>query len=343
MSVGLYYMGKGHVAVDSVRRPKTRPDEVVVKVAYAGVCGSDLHIYHGLMDYRLKPPRVFGHEGAGTIVEVGEEVESLSIGDRVTVCPIVPCGACPACEEGLPHLCHNFRLLGADLPGCFQEYWTVPAYTAYRLSDGTRLDHGALVEPVAVACHAVDTIAAVRENQRAVVLGGGPIGVLVALVARLRGADVLLSEPDPDRRRFSAELGIRVLDPTATDVVQEVDAWTGSVGADFVFESSASQPAVSIMTKLPKARGTIVVVSMFHYSPSISFLDCFTRETRMLVSRTYEPRDFQEAVRLCGPSGELPLDDFVTEIREIREAPIVFRELDSSKNRLKVVLRVSQG
>ncbi|WP_407675403.1 zinc-dependent alcohol dehydrogenase, partial [Peterkaempfera griseoplana] len=131
------------------------PGQVSVDVAYTGICGTDLHIFHGAMDARVDPPCVIGHEMSGRVAAVAPDVTGWQAGDPVTVMPLVPCGQCPACRSGHGHICHRLVFLGIDATGSLQSRWTVPAETLVRLPDGLRLDHAALTEPTAVAVHDV--------------------------------------------------------------------------------------------------------------------------------------------------------------------------------------------
>src|ERR1700687_6103810 len=172
--------------------------QVQIRVAYCGICGTDLHLFHGAMAHRLTLPHVMGHEMSGVITALGSGVTGGREGDRVTVGPLDPCGHGPACLAGHSHICHNLKFIGIDTPGALQGMWTVPAHTLHRLPDTLDLRKGAMVEPVAVAWHDV-RMSELKEGEFAAVIGGGPIGILVALVARARGARVLMAEVNPFR------------------------------------------------------------------------------------------------------------------------------------------------
>jgi threonine dehydrogenase-like Zn-dependent dehydrogenase len=140
----------------TVERAETAPPpdgHVRIDVAYTGICGADLHVYHGAMDERVNPPGVIGHEMSGRIGQVGAHVTEWQAGDAVTVMPLASCGQCPACRAGHTHICHRLVFLGIDAVGSMQTSWTVPADTLVRLPQSMRLDHATLVEPTAVAVH----------------------------------------------------------------------------------------------------------------------------------------------------------------------------------------------
>src|SRR4051795_312020 len=185
--------------------------EVRLDVAFCGICGTDVHIAHGAMDHRVRIPQVSGHEMSGTVAGLGEGVDGFAVGDAVVVRPLDSRGETPA-DRGFSHISRNLKFLGIDAPGALQSSWTVPAFTLHALPPGVDLRLGALAEPLAVACHDVRR-GQVAPGQTVVVIGGGPIGLLIALVARARGGDVLIVEPNAARRALAEEFSFSVLDP----------------------------------------------------------------------------------------------------------------------------------
>ena len=267
-----------------------------LRLSHCGICGTDLHIYHGAMDARVKMPLVMGHEMSAEVQALGADVDDFAIGDKVVVMPLGPCGDCPACSAGHSHICHNLNFLGIDTPGAFQSYWTVPAYTLHRMPAQLSLMHGALIEPLAVAVHDV-RLADVKDGDQVVVLGGGPIGMLVALVARQAGADVLVSEINPYRVELANSLGLVAINPLETDLIKLVMQRTNGAGADIVFEVSGSQAGAAIMTELLRTRGLAVVVAIFAQKPEIDLFRFFWRELRLQGVRVYESEDFRKGYR----------------------------------------------
>lgn len=233
-----YYSGKRTITIGECV-PQNPKGEVRLKVHYCGICGTDLHIFRGDMDDRVKAPQVIGHECSAEIAEIGDGVEGFSVGDRVVVRPLDPCGECPACKAGHAHICQNLKFIGVDTAGAFQSSWTVPAFTLHKLPQNVSMEYGAMIEPLAVACHDV-RMGDVKSGEHVVVIGGGPIGMLVSLVARSKGADVMISEVNPYRIKLAKELGVEAVNPKETDLVEYVNAKTGGAGADIVFEVSGS-------------------------------------------------------------------------------------------------------
>ena len=195
MLAAQYVAGRG-IEVAEVDAPPPGPGEVQLEVAYVGICGTDLHILVGHMDDRVPDHGVIGHEMSGRVAVVGEGVTGWSEGDPVTVMPLRWCGRCPTCVAGHAHICDRLDFVGIDSTGAMQQLWNVPHELLVPLPPDLPLRAAALVEPVAVAHHDVAR-AGLSAGERVLVVGGGPIGVLIAVVARARGAKALLVEPDP--------------------------------------------------------------------------------------------------------------------------------------------------
>ena len=272
------------------------PGEVRLDVGFCGVCGTDVHIAHGHMDHRVRVPQVIGHEMSGTVAELGAGVDGYAVGENVVVRPLDTRGE-TAADKGVSHICRELKFLGIDTPGAFQSSWTVPAFTLHRLPETVGLRRAALVEPLAVACHDVRR-GEVGAGESVVVIGGGPIGLLVGLVAEERGASVTVSEVSPFRRELAAELGLDVIDPTATDLTAAVLERTGGAGADVVFEVSGSAAGADVMTRLACIQGRIVVVAIYPDPQAVRLFDFFWKELRMAGARVYEPEDYERAIEL---------------------------------------------
>ena len=310
--------------------------QVQIRVSFCGLCGTDLHLFHGAMAHRLTLPHVMGHEMSGTIAKVGSGVEGWSAGDRVTVRPLDPCGHCPACVAGHSHICHNLKFIGIDTPGALQGIWTVPAHTLHRLPDSLALREGAMVEPVAVACHDV-RMSDLKAGEFAAVIGGGPIGILVALVAQARGARVLLAEVNPFRLQLARDLGIDAVNPVETDLPQLVNERTGGAGADVVFEVSGSQAGADTMTKLPRTRGRIVVVAIYAEPPKVDLFRFFWRELKLSGARVYEPEDFELAIELAA-TGRLPLSKLITDVLPLNRLEEAMHRMEGGGNCMKILV-----
>src|ERR1035437_8153934 len=305
-------------------------EQVQIRVAYCGICGTDLHLFHGAMAHRLTLPHVMGHEMSGTIAAGGRA------GDRVTVRPLAPCGHCPACVAGHSHICHNLKFIGIDTPGALQGMWTVPAHTLHRLPDTLALREGAMVEPVAVACHDV-RLSELQEGEFAAVIGGGPIGILVALVAQARGARVVLAEVNAFRLQLARDLGIEAANPLETHLHGLVNERTGGAGADVVFEVSGSQAGADTMTKLPRTRGRIVVVAIFGDAPKVDLFRFFWRELKLTGARVYEAEDFEMAIELAA-AGRLPLARLITDVLPLGRLEEAMHRMEGGGDCMKILV-----
>jgi len=331
------YTGNRHITTMDGEITAPAPNEVVVDVAFCGLCGTDLHIVDGNMDTRVDIPHVPGHEMSGTISEVGAEATGWAVGDRVTVMPLHWDGTCPACLDGNQHICPQLDFLGVDVPGALQQRWRVPAATLVRLPDELDLQTAALIEPTAVAVHDVRR-AELQVGDHVVVQGGGPIGLLIAIVARHAGASVLVAEVDPARRQRIEDLGFAVADPGTSDLASVVDAWTNGVGADVVFEVSGAETAVRQATALAKVRGTIVIVAIHPQAQPVDLQRVFWRELRILGARVYRRSDFERAVTLL-ETGVVKVDSVVTNVLSLdRTGEAV--ELLRSGSAMKVLIDV---
>ena len=311
-------------------------NEVRIEVAYCGVCGTDLHIFLGHMDQRLQMPQVIGHEMSGIIAEVGTAVNNWNPGDHVVVRPLAPCNSCAACQRGHSHICQNLNFLGIDTPGAFQSSWTVPAHTLHRLPPSLSLDLAALIEPLAVACHDV-RLSQLQAGEYAVVIGGGPIGMLNALVARHRGAQVTIVEINPYRVEFARSLGLDAINPQEIDPVTYIEARTEGGGADVVFEVSGSSPGAELMTKLVRTRGRIIVVAIFAQAPKIDLFRFFWRELQLIGVRVYEPEDYDKAITLAA-SNTLPLEQLITGRQSLHALHDVFTQMAAGAETMKILI-----
>lgn len=339
MLKGAYYAGTEQMLVDACRPLEPGPGQVQLEVSHCGICGTDLHVFLGHMNHRVKTPQVIGHEMSGTVRAAGAGVEGFTAGDRVTVMPLDPCGSCPACKAGHGHVCQKLKFIGIDTPGALQALWTVPAHTLHRIPDNLSLEQAALIEPIAVACHDV-RLGDVKAGEYVVVIGGGPIGMLVALVARNRGARVLVTEVNPFRTALGKQIGLDVVDPRAVDVHALVTEQTGDAGADVVFEVSGTEPGAALMTQIARVRGRIVVVAIFAQPTRIDLFRCFWRELQVRGARVYEHEDFDEAIRIAA-AGAIPFDRLITDIYALDQVEQGLRQMQKGGEVMKVLVRCS--
>ncbi|GAB2844875.1 alcohol dehydrogenase catalytic domain-containing protein [Actinoallomurus bryophytorum] len=329
------YLGVRRLALDTAGAAPPPPGHVRVDVAYTGIGDTDLHIFRGDMDDRVEPPQVIGHEMSGRIAQVGDGAGDWRPGDPVTVMPWVPCRDCPACRVGHTHICHRLVFLGVDAPGSLQNTWTVPAATLVRVPHDLRLDHAALAEPTAVAVHDVRR-ARVRPGEKALVVGGGPIGLLVAIVARRFGADVLVAEPDPYRRFVAEGLGLSALDPD-DGIAEAMARWTDGAGAAVAFEVSGAAAGVTTAAGALATRGRMVQGTGHPAPREVSLHDFFWRELTLLGARLYDRGDFETAVGLIAED-EIPAGPLISRIEPLDRSAQAFAALESGAAVMKVLI-----
>lgn len=333
------YRGDKKFSVETKDVLPPKAGEVQIDVSYCGICGTDLHIYLGHMDQRVGFERTIGHEMSGTIAALGDGVMDFSVGQNVVVRPLDHCGDCPACDAGHEHICHNLTFIGIDNEGAFQEKWNVPAHTIHVLPNNLDLSHAALIEPLAVACHDVKR-GNVAPGDDVLVIGGGPIGMLVALVARHAGGNVTISEINENRLAYAQSLGFETMNPKSDDVAALVHVRTGGKGADVVFEVSGTQPGVDLMTEAAATRGRIVMVAIHATKPQIDLFKFFWRELDMLGARVYHKQDFDTAMELLD-QGVVDCDSFITDIKPLDEIQSAFEALTSNPNAMKTMIKIT--
>jgi (R,R)-butanediol dehydrogenase / meso-butanediol dehydrogenase / diacetyl reductase len=291
-----FYEGDRRFRIGPAPMPKPAPGQVLLRVRRVGICGTDLHIFQGHLDHRIPRGGVIGHE---TLAEIAEapSASGWSTGERVVVEPLRTCADCRACRMGAAYLCYRLRVLGVEEPGGMQEYWAVPADRLLRVPATLGDDEAAMIEPLAVATHDVQR-AEVKAGDAVVVLGGGPIGALIAMVCRHRGARVVVAEVNPFRVEMLGKLGIDVVGP-GQDVKAFVEQWTAGDGADVVFEVTGNPAAVRAMTDLVRVWGTVSMVAIHGEPIPVDLYRFFARELAMHGSRLYSRGDWEEAIRLA--------------------------------------------
>ncbi|MBQ6470976.1 MAG: alcohol dehydrogenase catalytic domain-containing protein [Victivallales bacterium] len=334
------YIEANHFEIRHIPTPPLRDDYLRIRVAYCGICGTDLHIFQGKMDARVHAPQAVGHEISGWIEACGNAVSGWKTGEKVTVRPLDNDGTCNTCKAGFTHICEHLKFLGIETPGGFAEFWDVPARLVHRLPAGISMQKAALVEPLAVACHDVGR-AGVKPGQLVLISGGGPIGMLNALVARHAGGQVLVSEVNETRLALARMMGFECVNPLKQDVVALVRQRTGGSGADVVMEVSGSAAGAKLMTELVRPRGTIVIVAIFAAPVAVDLHKFFWKEIRMVGARVYESKDFDKAIQLVD-SGEINLDKMISKVFPMEDIQQAFDYLSQTPDALKVLIQCNE-
>lgn len=257
------FLGNKTFAVTDLPTPHAGPGELVLRNQVCGVCGTDVHIYHGEPGSAdVNPPVVLGHEYSGEVVEVGEGVTGFAVGDHVTVDPNIYCGHCAHCQNGKKQLCPSMEAIGVTRDGGFAQYSRIPASQAFKLEPTVPWEAAAMAEPLACCLHGID-LAGIQVGDKVCVVGGGAIGLLMVQLAKLSGASqIVLSEPNEKRRQVGLQLGANTaLDPTRPDA-QEAFAQVLGGGANVVIECVGNVPAVKSAFQFAGKGATVLLFSV---------------------------------------------------------------------------------
>ncbi len=299
------------VEIRDIPTPLISDNEVLIKTATVGVCGSDLHLFRGTHPFR-RSPAILGHEIAGEIVDIGKNVTKFSIGDRVTVEPQLGCGECAMCQRGFVNLCYNRTAPGTPKwIGAFSEYFNSDQSILYKLADTTSYECGTLAEPLAVAVHSLNC--AKTKTGALVILGCGTIGQLILLLAKRQGySPIIITDTHKFHRDFALTHGADyAFDPRADDVPAKVKELTSGLGADLVYVSAGSRDILDQAADCTRKCGEIGLVAMITEKIPFYCYDIVFCEKTIFGAMCYTSEDFAEAVRLINE--ELDVKDYITQ------------------------------
>jgi (R,R)-butanediol dehydrogenase/meso-butanediol dehydrogenase/diacetyl reductase len=348
MRAAIWY-GVKDVQVRTIEEPKVTSGTVKIKVEWCGICGTDLHEYlagpifipgeeaHPLTNE--KAPVILGHEFAGEVVEIGDGVSTVKVGDRVAVEPILSCGKCPECRTGKYNLCESLGFHGlAGGGGGFSEYTVVKENMVHKLPDNMSFEQGALVEPTAVAVHAVRQ-SKVKVGDVVAVFGAGPIGLLTIQAAKAAGArQIIAVEVSEERKEFAKKVGADVvLDPRQVDVVQEIKQLT-SGGVDVSFEVAGIDAVLNQAIESTKADGQIIIVSIWEKTATILPNNLVLKERDIKGVIAY--RDIFPSVIQLIANGSIKAEELITkkiDLKDIVEEG--FESLVKEKNHVKILVK----
>lgn len=327
----------GQIQFRDVPVPEVQPDQIKVKMKRIGVCGSDIHVYHGKHPYTSYPV-VQGHEVSAEVVEVGSQVTNVSVGDKVTIQPQVVCGKCYPCTHGRYNVCEELKVMGFQTTGMASEYFVTDAKKAVKLPDDMSWDHGAMIEPLAVAVHAV-RLAGDMTGKKAVVLGGGPIGNLVAQTIKAMGAeDVLLSELSQYRLETARKCGIKAVDVKKQDLLEAIETNFGKDRADYIFECVGISETMNQAIQYARKGSTIVVVGVFSDFGNINMGLVQDHELTLKGSAMYREEDYIKAIELVN-KGLIEFDALITHHVLFQEYKRAYEIIDEQKDKaMKVII-----
>ncbi|WP_027416411.1 2,3-butanediol dehydrogenase [Aneurinibacillus terranovensis] len=347
-----FWYGLRDIRVEDIAEPSVGKNDVKIKVSYCGICGSDLHEYlagpifvpveepHPIS--KDKAPIIMGHEFSGEVVEVGESVTSVKVGERVCVEPILSCGKCASCLKGHYNVCEQLGFVGLSGGfGGFAEYSVVPASMVHKIPDHMTWEQAALVEPTAVAVHAVRQ-SGLKIGDSVAVFGTGPIGLLVIQAAKAAGASQIIAvEVSPERRKIAKKIGAHmVVNPLEVDVVQIIKEHTNGLGVDVAFEVAGIESTINAAIESTRSEGNVVNISIWERPAAIPMNNFILTERKMTSIIAYR-NIFPQVIQLIA-NGQIQASELVT--KKINLQHIVsqgFEALTQSKNQIKILVNPS--
>lgn len=317
-------------------------DRVLIKVAYAGICGSDVGVYLGTHP-RAKAPLIMGHEFSGIVEAIGENVKTdLKPGDKVVVNPLYYCGKCRACLNGHFQVCRSLRLYGTDSDGGMAEYAAIPEQSIIRMDPETDLRKAAVVEPVAVVVHGLRMVKN-HFYSSACVTGLGPMGLLTALMLKETGVRKLFAvEANEKRAEYGRKLGLTVLNPKETDPVAYILNETDGEGADLLVEASGSAAVAASISEYTAVRGEILLLSVFKHPATLDLRAINFKEQTMVGTRCYTALDFKDAVSYVNSHGDI-VEAVISHTLPLEKGQEIFQEIISGhSDTMKVLFQIGE-
>ena len=326
--------------------PVPGEEEAVVRVVYAGICGSDMHIIRG-QHPTARPPFVMGHEACGVVTAINSRRRTdIKVGDKVAMHAVQGCGSCAGCRSGRENLCKNIKIMGAGIDGFYSEYVRVRADRLIRFKNDVDMKIAALVEPLTVAVHDVRH-SGLQAGEDVYIAGAGTIGILIGLFAKLNGAaNVVLGEISPDRIKIARELGLNCLDSSAEDFVQQCSDITGGEMFDRVFEVTGFQGGFDTALKMIKRGGAMVQVGMpgsgrfdsgFHVNAIIF------NEAKYVGVRNHTARSMEAAAKVINDGlMDETLRKIVSAIYPKERGIEAFEKARADKSALKVLIQFGE-
>jgi len=302
----------GSIEFNDVAVPgKLAPNEVLLKIQKIGVCGSDIHVFHG--EHPATPyPVVQGHEYSATIEAVGEAVTKAKPGQKATARPQLVCGSCGPCKKGQYNACQELKVQGFQAPGTAQEFFVVPEERLVVLPDALTLDQGAMVEPAAVGAHSTSRTSGI-EGKNVVVSGAGTIGNLVAQFAKVRGAkNVLITDISDHRLDIAKQCGIDgTLNVMTTPFEEGVMDFFGEEGFQIGLEAAGVQPSLDALMANVEKGGDVVILGVYANNPTVNMFYLGEHELNVFGSMMYRHEDYLDAVDMIA-SGKIKLEPLMS-------------------------------
>lgn len=331
----------GKIIYQDVDVPKMGPKQIKVKMKCIGICGSDIHVNHGKHPFTSYPV-VQGHEVSAEVVEVGSEVTNCKPGDKVTIQPQVVCGECYPCTHGMYNDCEVLKVMGFQTTGMASEYFVADAEKALVLPQDMNWEHGSMIEPLAVAVHAVRR-GGDMAGKKVLVLGGGPIGNLTAQTAKAMGAEkVLLSELSEYRLATAKKCGIETVDPSKKDLLEAIEENFGPDRADVIFECIGINATTKQAIQYARKGSAIVIVGVFGDLATVDMALVQDHELTLYGSAMYRVEDYIKAIELVD-AGLIEFDALITHKIGFREFKKGYDIIDEQKDKaMKVIVEMEE-
>ncbi len=327
--------------VKEVDIPAVEQNQILIKVHAIGICGTDIHAYYGKHPF-ISCPIVLGHEATGEVVELGDAVSGFALGDRVVLRPQSVCGECLPCVEGRSNICNSLRVNGCQFTGTSGEYYAIDEDFAYKIPDSAAYDEGTLIEPLAVGVHAVRRGAADIRGKKALVIGAGAIGNMVAQSAKGMGAEaVMISDVSQYKLDIAKKCGVdhvvNIKESSLADVMAEK---FGPDGADVIFECSASEGALNEALSVGRKGINIVILGVYGSRVSVNMANVQDREYSLIGSLMYLDEDYKKAIELLA-EGKVDLGSVISHRFSLGEIAAAYDFIDKNRDDVqKVILTV---
>lgn len=317
--------------------PEVGDDEVLIKIKKIGICGSDIHVYHGTHPFTSYPVTQ-GHEVSGEVVEVGKNVSKVKAGDRVTIEPQVRCGKCYPCRHGKYNLCEELKVMGFQTTGTASEYFKAPALNVTKLTDDMDYSKGAMIEPLAVAVHAISRAGDIR-GKRVSVIGAGPIGNLVAQSAKAMGAErVMLSDVSDYRLSLGKKVGIdAVYNTRETDYNADLIDCFGPDKADIIYDCAGNDITMNSAIRSARKGSTIILVAVYAGMANVDLAVLNDHELDLNTTMMYRHEDYEKAIELVNEK-KIDLESLMSNTFPFREYQKAYEYIDQNREKAMKVL-----
>ncbi|CAB1246702.1 zinc-binding alcohol dehydrogenase family protein [Clostridium sp. HV4-5-A1G] len=328
--------GKDDLRLEEEEIPKiANANDVLIKTKRVGICGSDVHLYHGENPLAVLP-RVIGHEVVGEVVEIGSDVKNLKKEDHVVVEPIRYCGKCYACRHGMPNVCKELSVFGVHEDGGMREYFTVPEKQCYILDKKLDWDTAVLAEPYTIGANATFR-GNVGIGDKILVQGAGPIGICILKLAKIKGAEVMISDIVSEKLKFAKQNGAdRIVNVLNEDIKEAVKDWTGNEGVNKVIDAVGTTKTFELGFDVTSPAGTIVVLGFSEDDAQIKQLP-ITKKQLTVVGSRLQAYQFANVIRLM-ESGNLKSDGLITHKFKFKEVQKAFDFVDEHAEKVKKMI-----